>query len=624
MKNVTQNLNEQIKKDYIFTQMCTDIVGQDKYFCNCGNVINKSPDDGFEIQISYEDYLKMDYIDTAKLTRRVNVKCQNCGLDYSKSEVYSRIFNVDQKFLEKFYILENSKYLSLYKYRFYAKEQINGKIKVENEHTVLSVSKKNKEEKIYHKQFDKSDFEKVDLSQVVQVINSFFERGEEVEMTEDFIYVHEFIGRLGKYVSDSDNINIINGLLDNIKQTAGIEILKKIIASFFGILCYPNLSTLAINKGPKFLFDLMYNCPLPSTKFMKKSGATSPLKIFNFLIDLKNKQLQNKLDEDDVNKLGYKYINEGGKEFYIKYDINRFNDNNVGNVSKNATKVFVRDEIKERQISPFIFNVIKEFSDYENLIKFLRFVTYEQLINLCMNHDKDFLIELYKLIEFREEMNYERIIQFSNLIQDFCKTIDVNKEEKVNVEDVKKYDFNIYDDCQRMLVELKWDFEKVFFKIRKHSKLLTFHDDLVKHRSFLNDKDLNLKYAEFSNKFKYLEEYTGPLKIKVIDTPDKLVLKAKEMKNCAASYVRRVSLGEYIAFNVYDNNTKRNFEDFYEYMMILELGKYGLEFIGVKGPCNIYGPDRFKKDVIDFLEKNDIAYKEVPSIKLGVSNEKNN
>jgi hypothetical protein len=57
-------------------------------------------------------------------------------------------------------------------------------------------------------------------------------------------------------------------------------------------------------------------------------------------------------------------------------------------------------------------------------------------------------------------------------------------------------------------------------------------------------------------------------------------------------------------------------------MMVLELGKYGLEFVGVKGPCNIYGPDRLKKDVIKFLEDNDIAYKELPSIKLGVNNQK--
>lgn len=621
MKKITQQLINEIRSKYIFSNLCTDIVGKDKYYCTCGNVIENTQSNEYEFEISYEDYLKMDFIDTSKLVKRINVVCDKCSKDYSKPENYSNVYNINQKFLEKFYIVENSKYLALYKYRFTASEKNNNKIHIESEYTALSVSKKNKEQKIYFKDFDSSDFLPIDLSDVVKTIDQFFNRIEEVEITEDFIYVHEFIGRLGRYVSDSDNIDIIKGLLDNIKFTSGIEVLKKIIASFFGILSYSNLSTLAITKGATFLFDLMYNCPLPSAKYMKESGATSPIKIFNFLINLKNKQLQTELDQDDTNKLGYKYINQSGQEFYLKYDVKRFNEN-IGGVSKTANKVFVRDEITERPISPFIFNIIKKFSDYENLIKYLRFISYEELIRLCMNYEKDFLIELYKLIEFREDVNYERIIQFSNLVQDFCRTIDVNKEEKVVIEDISKYDFNIYDDSQRMLVELNWDFETVFYKIKKHSKLLKFHDDLVKHRGYLNDKEVNEKYIQFSHKFKYLEDYKGPVKIKVIDTPDKLVAKANQMKNCAASYVRRVSLGEYIAFSVYDNNTNRRSEEFYEYMMVLELGKYGLEFIGVKGPCNIYGPDRFKKDVMEFLEKNDIAYKEVPSIKLGVENTK--
>lgn len=621
MKNINKNFIDEIKSKYIFSNYCTDVIGQDKFYCTCGNILKKNPDNGFEIQISYEDYLKMDFFDTKKLTRRINITCDKCNKDYTRPEVYSNIYNINQKFLEKFYIVENSKYLALYKFRFYCVEKLNDRIDLQSEYSAISVSKKNKKEKIYFKSYENSDFEPIDLNQIINKINLFFSISDEIEITEDFIYVHEFIGKLGKYVSDFDNIDIVNELLNKIKYTSGIEILKKIISCFFGILCYPNLSTLAINKGPSFLFDLMENCPLPSSKNMKQSGATSPLKIFNFLIDLKNKELQVQLDSDDENKLGYKFINENGTEFYIKYDIKRF-DQNIGNVTKSSNKVFVRDQIIERQISPYIFNIIKSVQDYENLIKYLRFITYEKLIHLCMSYDKDFLIELYKLIEFRDDVNYDRIIQFANLVQDFCKTIDVNKENNIIIEDVSKYDFNIYDDCQRMLVELNWDFDKLFYKIKKHSKLLKFHDDLIKHRSYLNDVELNKKYVDFSNKFKYLENYKGPIQIKVIDSPEKLVKKATEMKNCSASYVRRVALGEYIAFNVYDNNLERKSEEFYEYMMVLELGKYGLEFIGVKGPCNIYGPDRLKKDVIKFLEDNDISYKEVPSIKLGVVNTK--
>lgn len=320
-----------------------------------------------------------------------------------------------------------------------------------------------------------------------------------------------------------------------------------------------------------------------------------------------------------MNKLGYKYVNDQGREFNIVYDAKRFDESDT-KVAIKSKKIFVRDEVVDRQISPFIFNKITRFSDYENLIKYLRFISYEQLISLCMRYDNDFLIEVYKQVEFRDEVDYERVIQIIGLIEDFCRTTDLNKEGSVDITMVAKYDLNIYDDCQRMLTELEWDFDKVFHKIKRHDRLLRFHDDLVKHRSYLNDKEINDKYVQFSDKFKYLEDYRGNISVKVIDLPDKLVNKAKQMKNCAASYVRRVALGEYIAFSVFDNSPERKPEDFHEYMMVLELGEYGLEFVGVKGPCNIYGPDRFKRDVIRYLEDKDISYKEVPSIRLGISN----
>jgi hypothetical protein len=123
-----------------------------------------------------------------------------------------------------------------------------------------------------------------------------------------------------------------------------------------------------MTKGPKFLFEMMENCPLPTSKHMQESGATSPLKIFNCLINLKNKQIQTELDSDDINKLGYKYVNDQGREFTIVYDAKRFDGTN-NKVSLKSKSIFIRDEIIDRQISPFIFNKITRFSDYENLKK---------------------------------------------------------------------------------------------------------------------------------------------------------------------------------------------------------------------------------------------------------------
>lgn len=620
-KNKIDRLRKEVLDKYIFLEPCTSVIGNDRYFCSCGNINEKESDSNFEIDITYEEYLKLDFVDLSKISKRVKIKCPSCGLEYNKPEAYSRIKNLDQKFLEMFQLEENSKFVTLYKHRFWAHLKSGDSLAIECESKAISVSKKQKSSKVHYKRYSDSEFEKIDLSRIADSMADFFYVDHEVEICENFIYVHDFISRIGAYASDATNIDIVNELLSEIKFGSGVDILRKIISVFLGIISYSNLSTIALTKGPKFLFDLMDSCQLPSSKFMEESGATSPLKIFNCLINLKNQQIQKHLDEDDENKLGYKYVNDTGKEFNIFYDAKRFDGKN-NKVSIKSKKVFVRDEITERQISPFIFNKLKSFSDYENLIKYLRFITYEQLISLCMKYDKDFLIEVYRLIEFREDINYERLNQFIFLIEDFCKTTDINKEHSVEHSIVQKYDFNIYDDCQRMLVELGWDFDKVFYKIRRHERLLKFHDDLVKHRSYLNDKEINDRYSDFSNKFKYLEEYRGNISIKVIDLPKKLVEKAKEMKNCAGSYIRRVALGEYVAFSVFDNNPKRIAEEIYEYMMVLELGKYGLEFVGVKGPCNIYGPDRLKSDVIEFLEKNDISYKEVPSIRLGVNNSK--
>lgn len=619
MKRKLQQLKKEISSRFVFLDPCTSVIGNDRYFCSCGQVLEKEPDTEFEVEMSYEDYLNIDVLDISKLTKRTKLVCHKCNSDFSKQENYSRIRNLNQKFIEKFLLEENSKFILLHKIKFWATEDIRQKIKVESSSITIGISKKEKKSKVYFFDEGQNTFNKIDLGEIVKTVDRFFQKDDELEVTEDFIHVHSFIGRIGSFVSDVENIDIVNELLSEIKFNAGIEVLKKIISSFLGIICYSNLSTIAMTKGPKFLFDLMQNCPLPSIEYMEKSGATSPLKIFNYLVNLKNKQIQNELDSDDLNKIGYRFINEQGREFLIKYDSKRF-DENSGKVAKVSNNLFVRDQVIERQISPFIFNKISKFSDYENLMKYLRFITYEQLISLCRKHDKEFLIQSYKLFEFRFDVDYDRILQFLGLIEDFCRTVDFNKEGELNFSSIAKYDLNIYDDCQRMLTELDWDFNKVFYKIKKHSKLLGFHDNLVKHRSYLNDLEVNQKYVDFSNKFKYLEEYVGNISVKLIQTPEKLVEKANLMKNCAASYVRRVAMGEYITFNVYDKNPQRKQEDFYEYMMVLEMGKYGLEFVGVKGPCNIYGPDRFKIDVRHFLEKSDISYKEVPSIRLGIEN----
>ena len=112
------------------------------------------------------------------------------------------------------------------------------------------------------------------------------------------------------------------------------------------------------------------------------------------------------------------------------------------------------------------------------------------------------------------------------------------------------------------------------------------------------------------------------MKIDLIETPEQLMNEAVEMHNCAGSYVRKVANGQYLSFIVLDNNPKRTKEEYYKYMMVLEITPLGLEFVGIKSKFNKYGSNRFKEDVKKYLIDKDINYKDVPSIKTDVqSNE---
>lgn len=290
-------LNNEVSSKYIFVEPCTTVFGNDTYFCSCGSVNEKKPENNFEIEISYEDYMNLDYVDLSKISKRANIQCPKCEKDYTKSEVYNNIKNINQKFLEKFDLEDTEEFLSIYKYRFWAskKNEENQGISVNNEHSAIRISKKEKPSAIEFKPYDSDSFRSLDLGEIVESVQGFFSVDHEVEVAEGFISVHDFVGRMGTLVSDADNIDIVKDLLGEVRFSTGLEPLKKIICAFLGIITYSNLSTIALTKGTRFLFDMMENCPLPSIQFMEKSGATSPLRIFNYLINLKNKQIQNDL-----------------------------------------------------------------------------------------------------------------------------------------------------------------------------------------------------------------------------------------------------------------------------------------------------------------------------------------
>ncbi len=595
MKTHINKLKKYIENNYIFFNSCIDVLGNDIYFCKCGhkNVVNPN-ESSYAILAENIDEIDSSHLETA--FRKANLICPYCQINYSTPEIYTNIQNINTDFFDKYDIHEDGNYLTIFKYRaktLYDSQSVDYAIKISESY--IKIAKKSN--KIKYKGHADNKDKVVNLSDVVRISEEFFSNGSHTQITDGFINVHDFLGRVAKIIWDSKNMRIIEELMNQMIGKSGTNILQRVLAIFMGIMCYPSLSTIALTKGNTFLYDLMKNCPLPTPKYLKKNKATAPLSIFNTLISLKNNDLQKELDKDDTNILGYAYKSSTGDIYNIKYqpsDIKKIDSDSL--VSSNrkikgstGAKLFVRDKIVNQKISPYIFNKLEKFTDYEKIIQWLKFVTYNDLISLLMKYDIELLNNVYNKIEFRDDIDKNRIEQFIQLMCDYAET-ELSKEHssvknriqmKTSVvnhkyEAVKFFDFNLYDDCMRMIVELNWSPNKVLYKTKSFNKLNELHDKLIEFRSFISDKDANKNYIEYSSVFKYLEgkhideEKRFSLDVTLISTPEELLNTAIEMHNCAGSYINRVAKGQYVPFVVYDNSPKRQADEYYKYMMILD------------------------------------------------------
>ena len=296
------------------------------------------------------------------------------------------------------------------------------------------------------------------------------------------------------------------------------------------------------------------------------------------------------------------------------------------------------------------------------MIKWTKLIEYEQLISLVMKYDTRLLVEVFKLVEFRGDITMERLKQFIPLITSYIKRVkkggnkdigrtdmaerlltempytrlrslagmspDEKKEEpeakvETEIDETKLpyhlvylFDFTMYDDCFRMIQDLHWDPNKEFFKIKDIDELEEYHDQLSTHFNLLADKEKSGRFKESAKKFRYLEKFNGPLKINILSTPEMVLKEAQVMKNCASSYVTRISKGQYLLFIVNDISPERKSEEDTKFMMGIHVNYHGLEFDQVKATCNRQGSNRLKKQVMKYLEDKDISYKELSDLKI--------
>ena len=666
---------QEIKQSFIFHHVQkneNERLPSEIIFCNCGNVISKDEYDkkqdnkNKETELIVEDFNPYEDIDLEsilrKTTKGVNLTCSQCQKNFSQRENYSLMYSTNQYFLESYKFIEDENCLTLYKIKVSACPNIkdNKQLEIDIPQSFIRLDKNDK--KLYFLDFvNKSNQNpeqiEFNLDKCFKIVKRFLENSGEAEITNNLLEIHLFINRLANFVSDSKNINIVDELMKQMIGRAGMDILTKVVSIFCGIVCYSNLSTIALTKGTAFLYDILNECKLPNPKILSDNNITSPLNIFNFLINNTNKDIQDSIDSYDPEKVGYLFKSKSGQEMNFSYE-------NIARIDSHQTQVkvdnglFVKDEIINKAVSPYIFNKIKKFNEYKTLIRYVKFIQYKELIEVVMKYDVELLINLYELIEFRDGVNRARINQFINLMISYAKRyklielngtqntsfsedvefvrdkfidkeVEEQKQKKYTEKDieyieldfnvVKNFRFTIYDDCLRMINSLNWNPEKEFYKIKTMTELEEYHDKLTTHFNLLNNTEKNVKFVNFVNKYKYLEEYDGVLNFQLIKSPDQLLREAEDMHNCAGSYVSRIAEEQYLLFIVQDLSPERKKQEDVKFMFGLKVTKYGIEFDQVKSICNRQGSDRFKTQIMKYLEDKDISYKELADLRLTTS-----
>jgi len=651
---------EEISKNFTF-HYDDEKNGCDLFFCRCGSVITTDrKTTATEMKISVrngQDISDITNLFDENALTRIAVSCKDCKTDYSLKENYGLIQETNKQFFESYFFEETDTYIKIIKQRFLGAVSFKEKrsmlvVSSEGEpflevQEAISYIKFNKaDKKLFFKDFTTEEQE-FNLDKVMSNSKKFFLNGES-KITDRLFEVHLFLNRIANFVSDSRNINIIDELMSQMVGKSGLDIITKVASIFLGIICYSNLSTIALTKGTVFLFDMMNDCTLPNPQELSDNEATSPIKIFNYLVNYKNEEISKELDSYDQQKTGYAFITKSGKEINLNYKASRF-DKEKQTSSNKTGDIFLREDITKKSVSPYIFNSIQNFADYKTIIKYTKFVSYDNVIDIVKKHNINLLIYLFSSIEFRADMNYKKLNQIIHLATSYLerrRKIQTHKHvsdlkftrDKFAIKEIESsevqseieipldyyslvnFDFTSYDDSLRMIRSLTWDPDKEFYKIKKIDELELYHNKLTEHFNLLSNDNKNKDFVSFVKKYTILEEYEGKLAVKLIKTPELLLKYANDMKNCAGSYVNRVSNGQYVLCMVSDIDEERTKIDPELYMLGLTANKYGeLEFDQIKAACNVQGSDRFKKNVMDFLQEKEIPYRELADLRLSTS-----
>lgn len=643
---------EQIKKSFNFVDSSDS--ESDVYYCSCGQFFTCKKEEHNETvdkenePISKEDvdYLYSEdtldefsqMIKNIQTSIKEELKCPHCQKNFLTIDNQRALIPTNTFFTSSYDIRENDDEFML----IFSKVRLNSikgnELFFDEQEKHLKLLKK--EKRLLFKDYTAGEVE-FDLNEIMSICDDFFRQ--DVNIIYGVHQLQLFIGSLAKNVADVNNTNIIEELLSKARNrfdSIGLELIRKIVAIFFGIIKYTNLSTVALTKGTAFLYDLMRECNIPSSQIMIDSKATSPVKIFNFLIQNYVKKLNEDVNED--NKEAHEFIFKSNKKVFSTEDFVEVQDlkeeqkmnikffENLDyktKVAKNSGKFQVMDFSNDVEASKFIYNKISTFNQYKQIIKYFKFFNKQQIIYLMQNYDIQLLSVLVDFVYFRQGIDMKELDRLVVIIKDFVRIRSLEARPTTNENNIfmdynyiTSFDFSFYDDCLMMIEVLEFDRKRHFNKIKTYDELLKYHDNLVKYFNIITDNEKNDKFKSFVDRFLSLEsriDYDGPLEIKLIKTPAQLIAEGAQMKHSASSYCKVVIDGVYVIGQIFDKSEDLPDGEQRRYTIGFNYNnRDGIEFDQVKGVCDSQGSDRFKNLVMNWLMAKNIPFKPIRDLKI--------
>lgn len=648
IKNTILNL-EGITSEYSFM---LDGKESDRYFCSCGaQFVSTNEEEVLDLQHaleteSEEDEVFSDIYKSIKLSLDKQIECPTCKKDFNKPEEQMKLITNGHFFISGYEFQETNTDLIIY----YAKacpgvakrEMQDGEFeyKIVFDESIKYIRFEKDSKKLFYREFGDSNEEEFDLDKVIVYVNRFFEL--ETPKVIDFYKLHLYINRMANFVADTKNGKIVDDFLNFIRNRpneVGISFIAKLLSIFYGIIKYSNLSTIALTKNSQFLYELMLECQIPTSKEMAESGATSPVDIFNFLVTNYINKLNEDVNLDNKEALDFEFKSKKRIEYEKEKNTNedeldykvvdsddeakfliRQNKNYKGGKVVNVDGKFqVLDAINDGTISKFIYKRIENFSQYKQIIKYFKFYDKNGVINLMQKYDINLLTSAIDSFYFRSKMEPGELDRVLQIIDSYLETRFFVKDYA----NIKHFSFVEYDDARLMMEVMEFDPRKHFNKIKTYNELVEYHDNLAKYYKVKSELEKSGAIEEFVSKFRFLEtkgenNYNGPLEIVLFDSAARIMKEGPEMRHSASEYAANVAQGTYLMGSVFDRDPNRPEKEMERYTIGFKYdSKYKeLVFDQVKGFANALGSNRFKRLMMDYLTEKDISFQPIRDLRL--------